>query len=438
MKKRIFWTIFLVAIIGAGATSAYIFRDDIKGFFQPHKHAYELTEDVAPSCTGDGKKIYSCIGCDETTEETIPATGHTEEVVPGYSATCKNPGLTNGSKCSVCEETLTAQEEIPALGHDVVDGECSRCEYLDFAVIYPDGYDLVKIQENENMASSLIYLGEVGAETSCVYIVSTGMMPGSIVNGVSYGATLGEIFEYDGHYFAQVAPYFAVVFKSGDAYFVQSHNEEIVPGYSATCKNPGLTDGSKCTTCEKVYVEQEEIPALGHDFMDGACSNCGVATVDSLWTLPASEGYVVDGNELTFAGTHELTFSTKEKYNSITLTFNVSETQDVRGAFQIGWGAQSTDASINTLPFVQFNYDRAVLVLPDGTKYDTSWLTGTTWRLTIDAENSNVVLSVDGEVVYNVDASWWTQEGWGLPGYLILRAESNCALTFELTEMMPN
>lgn len=290
MKKRILGTVFLVAIIGAGAVSAYIFRDEIKSFFQPHKHAYELTEEIPATCDADGKKTYAC-DCGETTEETIPATGHTEEVVPGYSATCTTPGLTDGKKCSVCDATVEKQEE--------------------------------------------------------------------------------------------TAP-------------------------------------------------------LGHDFIDEICVNCGVATVSSLWTLPASEGYTVDGNELTFAGTNELTFATKEKYSSITLTFNVSETQDVRGAFQIGWGAQTTDASINALPFVQFNYDRAVLVLPDGTKYDTSWLTGETWRLTIDAENSNVVLSVDGEVVYNVDASWWTQEGWGLPGYLILRAESNCALTFELLEMMPN
>ncbi|MBR3017162.1 MAG: hypothetical protein IKH57_08820 [Clostridia bacterium] len=48
----------------------------------------------------------------------IPATGHTEEPIPGKAATCTEPGLTDGVKCSVCGEVLTAQEEIPALGHD--------------------------------------------------------------------------------------------------------------------------------------------------------------------------------------------------------------------------------------------------------------------------------------------------------------------------------
>lgn len=331
MKKRIFWTIFLVAIIGAGAALAYIFRDDIKGFLQPHKHVYELTEEIPATCTEDGKKVYTCGDCGETTEETIPATGHTEEILPGTAATCIDKGFTDTVRCSVCKHILAMPEIIPALGHNL---------------------DL------------------------------------------------------------------------------------IIPGHEATCTEPGLTDGKECSRCGSRPILQVEIPATGHDFIDETCVNCGVATVSSLWTLPASAGYTVDGNELTFAGTNELTFSTKQQYSSVTLTFSVSETQDVRGAFQVGWGAQTTDASINDLPFVQFNYDRAVLVLPDGTTYDTSWLTGKSWKLTIDAENNKVILSVDGEVVYNVDTSWWTQEGWGLPGHLILRAESNCALTL-LTQINP-
>lgn len=215
------------------------------------------------------------------------------------------------------------------------------------------------------------------------------------------------------------------------------HTEEVIPGYAAGCESDGLTDGLKCATCGEVFTDQETIPALGHNVIEGNCDRCDYVDLSALWAVPASDGFALEGNKITFAGTHELTFTSKTQYNSVSLTFNVSETQDVRGAFQIAWGAQSTDASVNDLPFVQFNYDRAVLVLPDGTTYDTSWLTGKTWRLTIDAENSNVVLSVDGQVVYNVDASWWTQDTWGLPGYLVLRAESNCALTFELTEMLP-
>jgi predicted RNA-binding Zn-ribbon protein involved in translation (DUF1610 family) len=39
-------------------------------------------------------------------------------VISGRAATCTEPGLTDGKKCSVCGEILVAQKDIDALGHD--------------------------------------------------------------------------------------------------------------------------------------------------------------------------------------------------------------------------------------------------------------------------------------------------------------------------------
>ena len=83
-------------------------------------HTEEVVPGYAATCTEtglkDGKK---CSVCGETlvAQEEIPALGHTEEVVPGKAATCTETGLKDGKKCSVCGETLVAQEEIPTLGH---------------------------------------------------------------------------------------------------------------------------------------------------------------------------------------------------------------------------------------------------------------------------------------------------------------------------------
>ncbi len=83
-------------------------------------HTEEVVPGKAATCTEtglkDGKK---CSVCGETlvAQEEIPALGHTEEVVAGKDATCTETGLTEGKKCSVCGETLVAQEEISALGH---------------------------------------------------------------------------------------------------------------------------------------------------------------------------------------------------------------------------------------------------------------------------------------------------------------------------------
>ena len=332
------------------------------------KHQFVEDDRQEPTCDEEGFIHYTCIGCDEEKQETLPMVEHTlVDGDNGVEPTCTESGLTDGLVCVDCGAVL-GQEEIPALGHNV---------------------------ERYYKAPGCVTVGE-----SYEYCTDCSWRTGSFTIGIT-----------------------------GHSYQVTEEDE-------ATC----TVDGKviyECSSCGD--IKEDIVAAMGHNYIDGVCNTCGEVALNNLanWTMPVSEGYTVDGNKLAFAGTNELVFATQEKYNSISLTFKVSETQDVRGAFQIGWGAQSPYASINVLPYVQFNYDRAVLCLPDGTTYDTSWVTGENWRLTIDAENSNVILSVDGEVVYNVDASWWTQDNWGLPGYLVLRAESNCALTFELTEMTP-
>ena len=96
------------------------------------EHVEEVVAGTAATCTTagltDGKK---CSVCGETlvAQEEIPALGHTEEVVAGTAATCTTDGLTDGKKCSVCGETLVAQETIPAAHtEEVVTGTPATCE----------------------------------------------------------------------------------------------------------------------------------------------------------------------------------------------------------------------------------------------------------------------------------------------------------------------
>ena len=77
---------------------------------------------VEPTCTQPGlTEGTHCSVCDEvlTAQKEIPAKGHSEVIDEGTEPTCTKPGLTEGKHCSVCNEVLTAQEEIPAKGHDV-------------------------------------------------------------------------------------------------------------------------------------------------------------------------------------------------------------------------------------------------------------------------------------------------------------------------------
>jgi hypothetical protein len=86
-----------------------------------HKEVEIKENEVAATCTTDGsyEKVIKCEVCGvESSRETItvPA-AHTEQIVEGKAPTCTETGLTDGVICSVCGETLTAQEEIPVAEH---------------------------------------------------------------------------------------------------------------------------------------------------------------------------------------------------------------------------------------------------------------------------------------------------------------------------------
>ena len=114
--------------------------DDPAWAKRPHSTVY--VPGRAATCAEAGRAAhYKCETCsniflDEAGEYAtaesllaIPATGHIPETVPGKAASCTEAGRTDGVKCAVCGETLTAQETIPATGHkdDDRDGKCDVC-----------------------------------------------------------------------------------------------------------------------------------------------------------------------------------------------------------------------------------------------------------------------------------------------------------------------
>jgi len=96
--------------------------------------AHSFTEEVNgtrvdATCKETGSVTMKCANCDETQDKTleIDPDAHKDTTVPGKTATCTEAGLTEGSECELCGETLVEQTEIPVVEHSFVNDVCQNC-----------------------------------------------------------------------------------------------------------------------------------------------------------------------------------------------------------------------------------------------------------------------------------------------------------------------
>ena len=84
-------------------------------------HDWDEGKITTPStCTSEGKKTYTCNNDPSHTkieDLAINPEAHNIVTLEGKEATCTEVGLTEGSKCDLCNTTFTAQETIEALQH---------------------------------------------------------------------------------------------------------------------------------------------------------------------------------------------------------------------------------------------------------------------------------------------------------------------------------
>ena len=183
---------------------------------------------------------------------------HVAKTVAGKAATCTEDGLTDGSVCSVCGETLKAQEKIAAKGHKyttkVTAATCTEGGYTTYTCsVCGDTY--------------------VGDKTEA--------KGHTLVTKAAVAATCTETGLTEGKY-CSVCGYVEVEQKVIPAL---GHVEVVDAGKAATCTEDGLTEGKHCSVCGTVTVAQEVIKATGHDFSAEykyddeqhwhVCSKCG-------------------------------------------------------------------------------------------------------------------------------------------------------------------
>ncbi len=201
-------------------------------------HVHDFFEDIIdPTCTTPGGIRKTCIECKYyEIIETLPATGHIKEVIPGYPATEYEPGLTDGEKCSACGTILKAQAEIPALGGGDVHEHSFITERKE-PTCTEDGYIITKCSCGETKTETLSAFGH---NPENVTIPST-----CTVQGTSYKICT----ECDETFDLNVLP-------------LAAHSMgEWMTKTEASCEKDGLKK-KVCKNCS--YEETEKIPAKGH------------------------------------------------------------------------------------------------------------------------------------------------------------------------------
>ena len=82
-----------------------------------------------PTCTEPSIGKKTCLMCNIEYNEIIsPALGHTKVMITAVNPTCTDIGFSESIYCTECDEIFVPRETVAELGHNYVDGTCTRCE----------------------------------------------------------------------------------------------------------------------------------------------------------------------------------------------------------------------------------------------------------------------------------------------------------------------
>ena len=184
------------------------------------------------------------------------AGGHTLTAVAEVPATCEETGVKAHWVCSVCgklfsdaegkNETTLEALTISTLGHDYGEPAWTWTGYESAKATFTCSRDASHVEEVTAAVTS-----EITTPASCE---STGVRTYTAtvtLDGKNYTDTCTETLPSLGH------------------------KTQLVGAKPATCTEDGYTGDEVCTVCQEVVKKGEVIPATGHDYKDGKCTNCG-------------------------------------------------------------------------------------------------------------------------------------------------------------------
>ena len=226
--------------------------------------------------TYDNDTDADCNVCGATRE--VACTHAETEILAGKAATCTATGLTDGTKCKKCGETIVAQETLPMVAHNYdnkYDEDCNVCGHKRDAECGHFETEVIVGKAATCTATGMTdgakckKCGEITVAQQTIPKIShiEVKIPGKDATCTATGLTEGKKCSVCG-----------TVAEAQQTIPKISHTEVKVPGEAATCTATGLTEGKKCSVCGTVTVAQKTTPKVAHtydDKYDETCNKCG-------------------------------------------------------------------------------------------------------------------------------------------------------------------
>ena len=296
-----------------------------------HEHDWEETLTQEPTCTAEGKKVYTCTICKETKEETLPkaehkwtytkpASGesqcictvcettkpHDLKLLSTDAPTCTTPGYLH-YQCNDCGRKVKKTDKAnPALGHDWFNesGKCTRC-------------DAEHTHEFTEEITKEPTCKDTGEKTltckKCNWQKSETIPKTDNHNWGEWKETLAPTCTETGE---RTRTCKVCGIANSETVKAKGHSPEKEADTPATCDKAGKEGDTVCSVCHKTLKVGDIIPATGkHDWeetitkqptcntvgeKERVCKTCGKKEVES---IPATGNHDWDAGTLAQAPT---------------------------------------------------------------------------------------------------------------------------------------
>ena len=253
---------------------------------------------TAATCSGKGIKTYTCIGCNATRTEEIPATGHQHtELRNVKAATCAQEGYTGDTYCKDCNTKLATGKSIAKKDHTWDSGKITTvatCSGKGIKTYTCTGCNATRTEEIPSTGHQHTELRNVKAAT-CTQEGYTG---DTYCKDCNTKLASGKVLPKTDHIWdtgkvTQNATCNAKGIKTFTCTVCNSTRIEEIPATGhvnkitkfakeASCKSEGYTGDIYCQDCGKLLEEGQLIPKIDHVWNKGEITTPATCTTEGI------------------------------------------------------------------------------------------------------------------------------------------------------------